>query len=115
MNNFEDSVRKWVHLDDEIKKTNDLIRELRAKRNSIAEGIHLHVDKNNLSNATINISDGRLRFVETQSAQTLTFKFLEQCLQEIIPNRESVINILNYVKSKRKVKNFPEIKRYYNE
>lgn len=115
MNNFEDSVRKWVRLDDEVRKTAERMRELREERNSIAGNIHSYVNTNNLSNATINISDGRLRFVETQTTQTLTFKFLEQCLEEIIPNPESVANILNYIKSKRSTKSSPDIKRYFTE
>jgi len=115
MNNFEDSVRKWVHLDDEVRKMSEKMRQLREERNKIASSIHTYVNHNQLSNATINISDGRLRFVETQTAQSLTFKFLEQCLHEIISNKETVNQIMTHIRNKRSVKSNPDIKRYFTE
>ena len=115
MNNFEDSVRKWVRLDDEVRRATEHMRQLREERNNVAESIHSYVNTNKLENAVINISDGRLRFVETQTTQTLTYKFLEKCLEEIIPNTESVTNILTYIKSKRYTKSAPDIKRYFSD
>jgi hypothetical protein len=115
MSNFEDNVRKWVNVDDELRRVNERARELREKRNTIASGIHHYVNNNQLGNATVNISDGRLRFVETTTAQSLTFKFLEECLSEIIPNNDSVKQIMTHIKSKRQSKSIPEIKRYFSE
>lgn len=115
MSNFEDNVRKWVKIDDELRKVNEHARQLREQRNTIANGIHSYVNTNQLGNATVNISDGRLRFVETTTAQSLTFKFLEECLSEIIPNNESVKQIMTHIKSKRQSKSVPEIKRYFSE
>ena len=115
MNNFQESVRKWVHLDDEIRKLNENMKQIREQRNKIANSIHTYVNSNQLSNATINISDGRLRFVETQTSQSLTFKFLEECLVEIIPNKETVDQIMSHIKNKRSVKSTPDIKRYFSD
>ena len=115
MANFEDKVRCWVKYDDELRKTQERVRELREKRNEIASSIHNYVDNNELTNATINISDGRLKFVQTQTAQTLTFKFLEECLQDIIPNKNSIEQILNHIKSKRSIKTSNDIKRFYSD
>ena len=115
MNNFEDSVRNWVRLDDEVRKATERMRQLKEERNNVAGSIHTYVNTNKLENAIINISDGRLRFVETQTTQTLTYKFLEKCLEEIIPNTESVTNILTYIKSKRTTKSAPDIKRYFSD
>ena len=113
-NSFEDSVRKWVNLDDEIRKTNEQLRRIREERNSIASNIHTYVNNNNLNNAVVNISDGRLRFVETQSTQSLTFKFLEECLCEIIPNKTTIDQIMTHIKNKRTTKTVHDIKRYFS-
>ena len=112
---FEDSVRNWVKLDDELRRMNEKIKEIREKRAAIADSIHSYANQNKLTNATINISDGRLKFIETQTSQSLTFKFLQECLEEIIPNKDSVSQIMNHIKSKRAVKYSPEIKRYFTE
>ena len=115
MANFEDKVRSWVKLDDELRRVQDQARELRESRNDIASTIHTHVNNNDLRNATINISDGRLKFVHTQTPQSLTFKFLDECLNEIIPNKETVEQILAHVKSRRSIKTGADIKRFYSD
>ena len=115
MNNFEEKIRKWVKIDDEIRNVSEKIRLLREQRNTVATSIHDYVNHNNLNSTVINISDGRLRFVETQNTQTLTFKFLEECLNEIIENKASVDKIITHIKNKRTVKTLPDIKRYFSE
>ena len=47
MNNFEDSVRNWVRLDDEVRRTNERVRELREERNAIADNISCTCTSNN--------------------------------------------------------------------
>jgi hypothetical protein len=116
MASFEDGVRKWVKLDDELRAVQERARELRENRNNVASGLHHYVDTHEqLRAATINISDGRLRFVQTQTPQSLTFKFLEESLNEIIPNKESVQQILTHIKNKRTMKLSSDIKRYYSD
>ena len=116
MDDFEDRIRSWVKLDDELRKVQQQVREIRDKRNSIAGSIHTYINTNTqLKNISINISDGRLKIGEIYSAQSLTFKFLEECLNEIIPNKDSVTQILNHVKSKRSIKTIPDIKRFYSD
>lgn len=116
MTSFEDGVRKWVKLDDQLRKLQEQTRELREKRTQIANSLHTYVDTHQqLQSANINISDGRLRFVQTQTQQSLTYKFLEESLNEIIPNKDSVKQIMGHIKSKRSVKTVPDIKRYYTD
>jgi hypothetical protein len=103
-----------VKLDDEVRRVSERMRELRQERTHVASSIHNYVDTNKLNNATINISDGRLRFVETQTAQTLTFKLVEECLSELIPKVETVEQIMTHIKNKRAVKSSQEIKRYFS-
>lgn len=116
MSSFEDGIRKWVKLDDELKALQEKAREIRERRNSIANGLHDYVNQNEkLQSATINISDGRLRFVNTQTPQALTFKFLEESLNEIIANKDTVQQILTHIKNKRTMKISSDIKRYYSD
>ena len=114
MSSFEDGVRQWVKYDDELKRAQDVTRELREKRGSVALSLHEYISTHpQLKTATINISDGRLRFIETQTTQSLTFKFLEESLSEIITNKETVDKIMHHIKNKRTSKTTSDIKRYY--
>ena len=111
---FEHHIQKWVSIDTQMKTLSEQMRELREQKNELNDTITTHVENANLSNATIQISDGRIKFVKVKDTQPLTFKYLESCLKEIIKNEEQVNKILEYVKNKREVKYVSEIKRIYN-
>ena len=111
---FEQQIQQWVSIDNQLKTLNDKVKELRDQRNTLGENITAHVENTDLQNATVKISDGKLKFVQLKETQPLTFKYLETCLHEIIKSDEQVDKILEYIKNKREVKYVPEIKRFYS-
>lgn len=112
--NFESQLQQWVTVDNQLKKLNEQVKELREKRNILTENITSHASNNNLSNATIQISDGKLKFANTKVAEPLTYKYLEKSLGEIIKNPSQIKIIMETLKQKRTFKVVPEIKRFYN-
>jgi uncharacterized coiled-coil DUF342 family protein len=114
MTGFEESIQKWVSIDNQIKLLNEKMKELRDKRSELSDSISSYVDDNNLQNATVQISDGRLRFANTRVQEPLTFKYLEKSLGEVIKNEVQVKQILEYLKKNRESKMVPEIKRLSN-
>lgn len=111
---FENNIQKWVTVDNEMKRLNEKLKSLRDEKNSLNTQIISYVDTNNLNNSQIGISDGKLRFATTKVTQPLTFKYVEDNLSQIIPNKDQVSVILNHLKNKRITKTIPEIKRYYS-
>ena len=104
---FEEKIQKWVSIDNQLKIINEKAKELREKKNELEEIILDHATQNNLSNAVIQISDGKLKFTNTKVSSALTFKYLEKSLGEIIKNENQVKQILDYLKEKREYN--PEI------
>lgn len=111
---FENQIKQWVQVDNQIKEFNDRIRDLREKRNTLEKTITTYAASNNLSNSSIKIGEDKLKFSNTRIPEPLTFKYLEKTLGEIIKNESQVQVIMNYVKQKRDIKVVPEIKRYNN-
>jgi len=109
---FEEKIQQWVMLDNQQKILNEKIREIRDKKSDLGETIQDYVENNSLSNAVVQISDGKLKFVKTKVASPLTFKYLEKSLGEIIKNDRQVQQIMLYLKEKRDYKVVPEIKRF---
>ena len=109
---FENQIQQWVSIDNQLRVLNDKAKELRESKNVLCKNITSHVEKNNLGNLTIQISDGQLKFAETKIAAPLTYKHLEKCLAEIINNETQVKQIIDYVKQNREIKMVPEIKRF---
>ena len=111
---FENQIQQWVSLDNQLKQLNEKVQDLRDKRNNLEENITSYASENNLSNATVKISDGRLKFTNTKVQEPLTFKYLEKTLGEVIKNESQVKLIVEHLKQKRAVKIVPEIKRFSN-
>jgi hypothetical protein len=111
---FESQIQQWVQLDNQIKQLNEKAKEIREKRNILEQNIVNYASTNNLSNSTVKISDGRLKFTNTRVPEPLTFKYLEKTLSEVIKNESQINLIMEHVKQKRTVKIVPEIKRFSN-
>ena len=111
---FEGQIQQWVQIDKQLKQLNDKAKELRDKRNLLEQNITNHAFSNNLSNSTVKISDGRLKFVNTKVQEPLTFRYLEKTLSEIIKNESQVKLMMEHIREKRSVKIVPEIKRFSN-
>ena len=111
---FDSQIQQWVQLDNQLKKLNDTAKELRDRRNTLAANITGYAEKNNLSNANIRISDGRLKITKTRVAEPLTFKYVERVLGDVIKNETHVNAIMEHLKNKRDIKVMTEIKRFSN-
>ena len=111
---FENEIKQWVQLDNQLKELNERTKLLREKRNTLEKNITTYAASNNLSNSTIQVSDGRLKFTNTKVPEPLTFKYLEKTLGEVIKNENQVKLIMEHIKQKREIKLVPEIKRFSN-
>jgi hypothetical protein len=111
---FDKQIQKWIELDNKLKKINSEIKTTREMKNDLEASIMDVVNNKKLLNTSIATMDGRLRFIETKTSNPLSLTFVEQCLNEIIPNSSQVQHILKYIKDKREIKINSEIKRYYN-
>ena len=111
---FENQIQQWVSVDNQLKQLNEKVKEMREKRNVLEQNITNYASSNNLSNATIKIGDGRLKFTNTRVPEPITFKYLEKTLGEVIKNKSQVQLIMEHIKQKRNIKIIPEIKRFSN-
>jgi len=110
--NTEKQIQQWVILDNQYKLVQEKAKELREKKHSLLESITTNGGLS--TNSVINITDGRIKLVNTHTTTPLTFTYVETCLSEIIKNEEQVKKILDYLKKRRETKTVTELKRYYN-
>jgi hypothetical protein len=111
---FDKQIQKWVEVDNRVKKLNAELKTSRDLKNELEASIMTTVNNKKLLNTSLSLPDGRLRFVETKTTNPISLTFVEQCLNDLIPNKSQVQHILKYIKEKREIKINPEIKRYYN-
>lgn len=113
-NTFENQIKQWVQLDNQLKELNERTKDLRDKRNTLEKNITSYASSNNLSNSVLQIDNSKLKFANTRVPEPLTFKYLEKTLGEVIKNENQVKLIMEHIKQKREIKIVPEIKRFSN-
>ena len=111
---LEMKIKRWVELDNKIKETSEEVRDIRTEKSVINDEIIEIVEEKQLGKATVNISDGKLKFVASKHTAPLTLTYIEKCLTELITNGKQVEQIMAYIKKNRETKTTTEIKRVYN-
>jgi hypothetical protein len=111
---LETKIKRWVELDNKIKETSEEVRDIRTEKAVINDEIIEIVEEKQLGKATVNISDGKLKFVSSKHTAPLTLTYIEKCLSELITNGKQVEQIMAYIKKNRETKTTMEIKRVYN-
>ena len=112
---LEESVKKWIYLDNEIRLLTEKINEFKNKKNGCSQDILVWLSNKNLKNPLIKINDGRLKIVDSQHFQPLSYKFLFDCFLEFFDgDQNETIEFINFIKSKRSSKMTKEIKRFMN-
>ena len=111
---LETKIKRWVELDNKIKETSEEVRDIRTEKAVINDEILEIIEEKKLEKATVNITDGKLRFVSTKHTAPLTLTYIEKCLGELITNGKQVEQIMSYIKKNRESKTTMEIKRIYN-
>ena len=69
------------------------------------------MSKNDLANNTICISDGDLKVYDKKEYAPLTFTYVQNCLNEMVTNKEDVAKMIDYMKEHRQVKTSKDIRR----
>ncbi len=110
---FEERIKNWVEIDNQIKERTAELRELRDMRSQHQEQILDHVATNNLAHKTVQITDGILRFQNNKITSPLTFKFITRCLNDCISDEQQVKLLVDYIRKNRDVRYVPEVKRSY--
>ena len=113
--NLENNIKKWVNLDNNYRKISNDLKKIRDEKNALNDEIIDYFNINNLKFPNINISDGKLNFSKIKQANLLTYKFLENCLNEYFNNDETVNEIIDFIKKKRIYSEQTVIRRIYNK
>lgn len=111
---FQKNIQTWVTVDNRIKNLQTQVKELRTQRTDLTSNIFNYAEINNLENAVIQISDGKLKFSNVKQTSPLTYSLVEEALNDCIENEDAVKNIIKHIKSKRQTSFKYDIRRSYS-
>lgn len=102
---FSSQIDQWIQIDNQLKHANECIKTLREKRAMVEKTLMHH---ESLLSSNIH---GKIKLVNTRVPESLTFRYLERSLDELIKNKDQAKLILEHIKKNREIKIVPEIKR----
>jgi hypothetical protein len=120
---IEDKIKRWVMLDNQVKQLISQLQLLKDEKEELTNHLIEHFDNVNKKYPIINISDGKLNFIQVKQPNGLSYKFLEQCFVEYFNKNANansanananVKSLLDFIKSNRTYNINKTIKRVYN-
>ena len=94
---FQKNIQNWVSVDNKIKSLQNQVKELRSQRTDLTSSIFSYAENNNLENAVIQISDGKLKFANVKQTSPLTYGLVEEALNDCIESEEPVKNNIKHI------------------
>jgi hypothetical protein len=133
---IEDKIKRWVVLDNQAKQLISQLQLLKDEKEELTNHLIEHFDNANKKYPIINISDGKLNFIQVKQPNGLSYKFLERCFIEYFSKNvngtnandtnandtnangtnanANVKSLLDFIKSNRTYNISKTIKRVYN-
>ena len=111
---FQHNLIHWLELDNKITELNSELKKCRDKRLAKESLITDYISSKNLEDKSITIPsyNSNIKYVESQSYDNLSFKYLNECLTEYFDDTTTdVPNILKFIKNKRLKKSKIVLKR----
>tara|TARA_A100001388_G_C28656519_1_gene444645 strand:- start:476 stop:874 length:399 start_codon:yes stop_codon:yes gene_type:complete len=98
---FIDSLKTWIEYDNILKIKNQEIKKIKEEKESLEEKLINFIEKNNLSQTKLTISGSNVILNRSITNGSLSFKLIEEALQEYLKNKSQVEKICSIIKNKK--------------
>jgi len=116
---MDQQIVTWIKYDNKIKEYNEASKKLREERDKLGEFMVKEVESNdqiskdNLPQYNITNLNSSLSFQNTKTYENYTNKFYTECFTEFLGSEEKAKELINFMKTKRKVETKITLKRGY--
>lgn len=108
---FESAIQEWISVEQELQKLNEQTKKLRLKRQELDKQITNYSSQRGAR--VFKYGDVKMKIVETNIAESLTFKYLEKSLSEMVKNESQVKQMVDYIKRNRDIKTVSHVERIH--
>ena len=104
------NIKNWLGVDDEIKKLQKLIKNLRMQKKTYTDNLVVIMKNNDID--AFDINDGKLLYTKTKIRSPISKKHLIESVSKYFKNDEKRIQELcNFILNTREIKTRENIKR----
>jgi hypothetical protein len=110
---FQSNIIKWLDYDNKIKKLNEELKGVREQRILVEDDITGFITVKKIMDKSIQIPsyNSNIRYSETHTLENLSLRYIKECLDECMEDKDTVNALLSYIKDKRVRKTKIGIKR----
>jgi septal ring factor EnvC (AmiA/AmiB activator) len=108
---FYKDLKEFYSLEKKQIIINEELNKIKNEKNKVKIKIINYMIENEISNKNIKIGNENLKLLQVKQIQPLSFKFLKDCLEECISNQDQIDELISFIKSKRSVKEYLDIKK----
>ena len=104
---FESTIRDWVAIDQKLHELTAQMHDLRSRRTELDKKIISYSADSNVTDSNVKIfkcGDVKIKLTDTNVAESITFKYLEKCLSNMVKNENQVKQMMEYIKRNRNIK-----------
>ena len=103
MENFNKNIIEYCDIENKIRSKSEEIKYMRIKKDSLETNVIEFIESNNLQDNIFNIAslDTKLKYVKSNTKESITYKFLETTLSKYFNDSDKVNDILNFIKNNR--------------
>jgi len=107
-------IQKWIAVDNQLQLLNEKTKKIRDWKKKLTEKISQMLEEKGWQNRILEIPDGELKLQEKNEYSTLSFGYIEECLQELMKDEDQIDFVMNYLRDHREVKTSIDIRRKKN-
>lgn len=112
---FKNTIKNFVGIDDQIRILQNQIKELKKKKTIFSKNIVTYMSQNSLENTNINISDGKLKVIESKRQVPVNKLYAIKVLTEYFQNSEEATKVSSLIFDNREHKLTKTLKRTINK
>jgi len=108
---FEENIKKYVLIDNKIKSAKAAIKELEKEKKNASMYILKYIKINNLEEAPINLSDGKIKYSVTNRLVAVNKDYIQNRLELYFNSKSKAAEIIEFIYKDRESTQQETIKR----
>jgi hypothetical protein len=107
---FQDLVKEWIKIDDKIRETNNMLKEMKLERKQIEEFVLNFIEETD-KDMTINLNNGYMKRSVEHRKGPINKNLIYNTLLDIVKNEDKAEEMTFMILDRREVKEVINLKR----
>ena len=107
---FQKLVKEWIKVDDKIRETNDIIRDMKTEKKQLEEFVLKFIEDTD-KDMTINLNNGYMKRAVEHRKSAINRNLIYSTLVDILKDEKKADEMTETILDKREVKEIVSIKR----